>query len=199
RFAMEYVAQADVILALGTRLNMTGIMPQYDLDFWPRSATLIMNDNNPLALGADTPFDVGLVGDCAETARALETELTSRSAPVKSSEETLAEIREGKSQWWDQLHNEAGSAQTPLSPKLALKKIAEMTPEDAIVTADAGNATSFVTTYFQFTQGRSLMMPGTFGSMGGAFSNAIGAKISSPDRPVIAISGDGAWGTGLQE
>lgn len=199
QFAMEYLSQADVVLALGTRLNATGIMPQYDLDFWPRTATLIVNDSNPLTLGADIPFDIGLVGDCSETARLLQAELEARSLPVHSDTNTVAEIQQGKTRWWKRLTDEAGTAQTPLSPKLALKKIAEMTPDDAIVTADAGNATSFVTTYFQFKQGRSLMMPGTFGSMGGAFSNAIGAKIAQPDRPVIAISGDGAWGTGLQE
>ncbi|GGD31547.1 sulfoacetaldehyde acetyltransferase [Microbacterium faecale] len=199
KFAMEHSSHADVVLALGTRLNPTGTSPQYDVDFWPADARLILNDADPLNIGANHPIDVGLVGDCALTVDALVSALESRGIAPDRETATVSAIAEGKNAWWRTLSDEASGPASVLSPKAALLRLAELTPNNAIVTADAGNATSFVTTYFEFTRGRSLMMPGTFGSMGGAFANAIGAKVAAPERPVIAISGDGAWGTGLQE
>src|SRR5262249_60943385 len=69
--AMKLIAQADVVLALGTRLGPFGTLPQHGLDYWPRQAKIIQVDTDPRVLGLVKPISVGLHGDARATAASL--------------------------------------------------------------------------------------------------------------------------------
>ena len=74
-----------------------------------------------------------------------------------------------------------------------------MLPDDAIVATDIGNICSVANAYVRFSQPRSYLAALGFGNCGWAYPGALGAKIAAPERPVVAIVGDGAWGMSLNE
>src|SRR5688572_24135525 len=74
--AMELIAKADVVLALGTRLNPFSTLPGYGIDYWPKDAKLIQVDINPDRIGLTKPIAVGIVGDAKQVARQILAKLT---------------------------------------------------------------------------------------------------------------------------
>ena len=69
--AMQLIAQADVVLALGTRLNPFSTLPGYGIDYWPKNAAIIQVDINPNRIGLTKPVSVGIIGDAAKVAAAI--------------------------------------------------------------------------------------------------------------------------------
>jgi sulfoacetaldehyde acetyltransferase len=200
--AMKLLAQADVILALGTRLGPFGTLPQHDIEYWPKSAALIQVEVNPRRIGLVKKANVGVCGD----ARAATTELLHRLqtgntdvAARKNKTERLAEIKHQKDAWEAELNSWGQADGTPISPRRALRELEKALPPDAMVTTDIGNICSVSNSYLRFENPNSFFAAMSFGNCGYAFPTAIGAKVVRPDRPAIAYVGDGAWGMSLQE
>jgi sulfoacetaldehyde acetyltransferase len=200
--AMKLLAQADVILALGTRLGPFGTLPQHDIEYWPKSAALIQVEVNPRRIGLVKKANVGVCGD----ARAATTELLHRLqtgntdvAARKNKSERLAEIKHQKDAWEAELNSWGQADGTPISPRRALRELEKALPPDAMVTTDIGNICSVSNSYLRFENPNSFFAAMSFGNCGYAFPTAIGAKVVRPDRPAIAYVGDGAWGMSLQE
>src|SRR5437899_1636912 len=100
--AMKLIAQADVVLALGTRLGPFGTLPQHGLDYWPKQAQIIQVDSDPRMLGLVKPISVGIHGDARAAAGALIERLTARRlAGAGSRAERLSRIAAEKSAWED--------------------------------------------------------------------------------------------------
>lgn len=196
--AMKLLSDADVVLALGTRLNSFGTTPQYGLDFFPKEAKLIHNSINPLELGAQKPLTVGLVGDCRAVALQLVDAMKTRS-PSANKNEQLRRIEEEKASWSAELKEMSASAQKPIIPRRALWELAKAIPKNAIVVPDIGNIAGTASAYFGFSNARQWLAPGSLGGIGVAYPTALGAKLARPDVPVISIGGDGAWSMTLQE
>ncbi len=195
--AMRLINQADVVLALGTRLNAFGTIPQYDFDYFPKNAALIQNDINPMNLGMNWPLAVGLMGDAGEVTRQLISELAKSSR--KPSQRRLDQIALEKMQWEKELHDLSMSDATPMEPRRALWEIARAIPPETIVALDVGNITGQANSYFNFNSPRKYLGPGNLGGIGVGYSTALGAKRAMPDVPVLSISGDGAWSMTIQE
>lgn len=197
--AMKLVSSADVILALGTRLNGFGITPQYGIDFFPRSAQLIQNSINPLDIGATRPIVAGLVGDCRAVTRQLIERL--RQAPIASDRSRLeVDIREEMDAWAAKHRDMSTVAGDPIHPRRALWEVSRATPANAAIVADVGNISGSANSYFtQFAQGRRFFGAGSLGGIGVGFPTALGVSLGKPDLPVIALVGDGAWSMCLQE
>jgi sulfoacetaldehyde acetyltransferase len=198
--AMQVISEADAVLALGTRLNGFGTNPHYGVDYWPHAAKFIHNDIDPLQIGKDRPIAAGLPGDAGAVIEQLLTEL----GPTDSGhEERLAErksqLADVKAAWAYELDELSNSDSVPMSPKRALREISRAIPADAIVVPDVGNISGIAGAFFDFDEERQYLGPGTLGGIGVAYSTALGAKIARPERPVVAISGDGAWSMTLQE
>jgi sulfoacetaldehyde acetyltransferase len=200
--AMKLLAQADVILALGTRLGPFGTLPQHDIEYWPKAAALIQVEVNPRRIGLVKKANVGVCGD----ARAATTELLHRLqtgntdvAARKNKTERLAEIKHQKDAWEAELNSWGQADGTPISPRRALRELEKALPPDAMVTTDIGNICSVSNSYLRFENPNSFFAAMSFGNCGYAFPTAIGAKVVRPDRPAIAYVGDGAWGMSLQE
>src|SRR6266404_6064855 len=96
--AMEIIAKADVVLALGTRLNPFSTLPGYGIDYWPKAAKLIQVDLNPDRIGLTKPVTVGICGDAKLVARQILAKL-SPSAGDTSREERKALVHRTKSAW----------------------------------------------------------------------------------------------------
>jgi sulfoacetaldehyde acetyltransferase len=200
RAAMNLIARADVVLALGTRLGPFGTLPQYGLDYWPRDAKIIQVDADLRVLGLVKPVTIGIHGDASATAGALVEDLQHWHGCRPLNQERLDIIRAEKQAWAAELTGLAGENQPGrVDPRRALTELAKARPKDAMVATDIGNVCSVANSYLQFDEPNSFFAAMSFGNCGYAYPTAIGAKVGRPDRPSIAYIGDGAWGMSLAE
>ena len=196
--AMNLLSEADVVLALGTRLSVFGTLPQYGFDYFPREAKIVQVDINPRQLGRKWPVAVGIIGDAREATLAISRRLEARDGRP-TGEDRRARVREAKEAWLRELADLSASDSAPISPRRALQELAGALTEDAIVTTDIGNISSAANSYLRFSKPRKHLAALTFGNCGFAYPAALGAKLACPGDPVLAIVGDGAWGMSLHE
>jgi sulfoacetaldehyde acetyltransferase len=211
--AMGLVKQADVILALGTRLNPFSTLPQHDIEYWTGQAKIIQVDANPDMLGLAKPIDIGICGDARAVAQQLLGALDGHSAG-KPGDKRKDEIATRKSAWlqklagWDHEEDDSGSTwnararkdePNKMAPRQVLRAIQDGLPPDAMVSTDIGNICAMANSYLTFETPRSFFAPGMFGNCGYAFPSMMGAKLARPDRPAVALVGDGAFGISLNE
>jgi sulfoacetaldehyde acetyltransferase len=200
--AMKIIAQADVVLALGTRLGPFGTLPQHGLDYWPKGAKIIQVDADHHMLGLVKPIGVGVWGDARLAAAALLDRLKTSNRTVVAhgnKDARLAEVAKQKAAWESELDAWSLKDGSPIPPRRALRELERAMPKNAMVTTDIGNICSVSNSYLRFEKPRSFFAAMSFGNCGYAFPTAIGAKVAAPDRPAVAYVGDGAWGMSLQE
>ena len=211
--AMELISKADVVLALGTRLNPFSTLPGYGIDYWPTKAKVIQVDINSDRIGLTKKVAVAIQGDAKVVAEQLLEQLSSK-AGDDGRKEREALIHQTKSAWLQLLSsmdhedddpgttwNERCRDKEPdrMSPRMAWRAIQSALPKDAIISSDIGNNCAIGNAYPTFEQGRKYLAPGLFGPCGYGFPSILGAKIGNPDVPVIGFAGDGAFGISMNE
>jgi sulfoacetaldehyde acetyltransferase len=210
---MDLIKEADVILALGTRLNPFSTLPGYGMDYWPADAKIIQVDINPDRIGLTKKVSVGIVGDAAKVANGILSQL-SDTAGDEGRADRKAKIADTKSRWAQQLSsmdhedddpgtswNERARADKPdwMSPRMAWRAIQSALPKEAIISSDIGNNCAIGNAYPSFEEGRKYLAPGLFGPCGYGLPAIVGAKIGQPDVPVVGFAGDGAFGIAVNE
>ncbi|MBM3627029.1 MAG: sulfoacetaldehyde acetyltransferase [Alphaproteobacteria bacterium] len=211
--AMELIAKADVVLALGTRLNPFSTLPGYGIDYWPKAARIIQVDINPDRIGLSKPIGVGICGDARLVARQILAQLSPEAGNAGRAERK-ALIHQTKSAWLQALSsmdhedddpgtvwNANARSREPerMSPRQAWRAIQAGLPADAIISSDIGNNCAIGNAYPTFEKGRKYLAPGLFGPCGYGFPSIVGAKIGCPDTPVVGFAGDGAFGISMSE
>jgi len=200
--AMKLIAQADVVLALGTRLGPFGTLPQHGIEYWPKNAKIIQVDSDHRMLGLVKPITVGVCGDAKPAAADMLNRLQTGNVKIiahGNKDARLTELKKQKDAWEAELNTWGQADGSPIAPRRALRELEKAMPKNAMVTTDIGNICSVSNSYLRFEQPRSFFAAMSFGNCGYAFPTAIGAKVGAPDRPAIAYVGDGAWGMSLQE
>ncbi len=211
--AMELIAKADVVLALGTRLNPFSTLPGYGIDYWPKNATIIQVDMNPDRIGLTKKVTVGICGDAKMVSQQLLEKLSS-TAGDSGREDRKNLIHQTKSSWLQTLTSLDHEDDDPgtvwnkearerdkerMSPRQAWRAIQAGMPEDVIISSDIGNNCAIGNAYPTFEKGRKYLAPGLFGPCGYGFPSILGAKIGCPQIPVIGFAGDGAFGISMNE
>ena len=211
--AMETIAKADVVLALGTRLNPFSTLPGYGIDYWPKDAKLIQVDINSDRIGLTKKVTVGIQGDAKRVAEQLLSQL-STTAGDKGRQARKDLVAETRSRWLQQLSsmdhedddpgtnwNERARTREPerMSPRQAWRAIQSALPKEAIISTDIGNNCAIGNAYPTFEEGRKYLAPGLFGPCGYGFPSILGAKIGRPDVPCVGFAGDGAFGISMNE
>jgi len=211
--AMKLIAKADVVLALGTRLNPFSTLPGYGIDYWPKTAKIIQVDINPDRIGLTKPVTVGICGDAKLVAQSLLKQL-SPSAGNAGREERKSLIHQTKSRWLQTLSSMDHEDDDPgttwnadarkrepdrMSARQAWRAIQAGLPKNAIISSDIGNNCAIGNAYPTFDEGRKYLAPGLFGPCGYGFPVIIGAKIGNPDIPCVGFAGDGAFGISMSE
>ena len=210
---MELIAKADVVLALGTRLNPFSTLPGYGIDYWPKNAKIIQVDINPDRIGLTKPVTVGIVGDAKKVATSILNKLGPKAGDTgRATRKEL--IAKTKSAWAQELTsldhedddpgttwNERARTREPkkMSPRMAWRAIQSALPKDAIISSDIGNNCAIGNAYPTFEAGRKYLAPGLFGPCGYGLPSIMGAKIGQPDVPVVGFAGDGAFGISMNE
>ncbi len=211
--AMNLISKADVVLALGTRLNPFSTLPCYGIDYWPNSAKVIQVDINPDRLGLSKKITLGISADAKTTVK----EILDRLEPNAGNTDRQARkktIAETKSKWLQELSSMDNEEDDPgttwnidartreperMSPRMAWRAIQSALPQNAIISSDIGNNCAIGNAYPSFEEGRKYLAPGLFGPCGYGFPAIIGAKIACPNTPVVGFAGDGAFGISMNE
>ncbi|GBD11459.1 Sulfoacetaldehyde acetyltransferase [bacterium HR23] len=194
--AAEATQRADVVLALGTRLGHFTTF--YDYRYIPRDAQIIQVEIDPVEIGRTFPVAVGIQGDAQAVAQALLSALE-RVGPPPEREARLtfsAQLREKR---WRRLEAEGGMGTLPLKPQRVMYELRRALPPDASVVADAGAAPGYAQDRLFFSQPNTFFSSLDLGCVGSGFPMAIGVKMARPDRPVVALCGDGGFMMSVQE
>jgi len=185
--AMELISKADVVLALGTRLNPFSTLPGYGIDYWPTEAKIIQVDIN-----ADRIGGAGDAGRKEREALIQQTKSDWQATLVKMDHED-----DDPGTTWNERARDRDAER--MSPRQAWRAIMEALPKDAIISSDIGNNCAIGNAYPTFEEGRKYLAPGLFGPCGYGFPSIIGAKVGCPDVPVVGFAGDGAFGISMSE
>ncbi len=213
--AMKLISQADVVLALGSRLGPFGTLPQHGMDYWPKDAKIVQVDADHKMLGLVKKISVGICGDAGAAAGALLARLSDQTLDCDDTRKArAARIQEEKEAWereldeWthekdpfslDMIEEQKREGGGWLHPRQVLRELEKAMPEDVMVSTDIGNINSVANSYLRFERPRSFFAAMSWGNCGYAFPTIIGAKVAAPDRPAISYAGDGAWGMSLME
>ena len=210
---MELISKADVVLALGTRLNPFSTLPGYGIDYWPKNAKIIQVDMNSDRIGLTKKVTVGICGDAKLVTQQLLSKLSSNAGDLDRQKRKDL-IHQTKSAWLQKLSSLDHEDDDPgtvwnkearerdkdrMSPRQAWRAIQAGMPKDVIISSDIGNNCAIGNAYPTFEKGRKYLAPGLFGPCGYGFPAILGAKIGCPKTPVIGFAGDGAFGISMNE
>ena len=191
----EATRNADVILAVGTRLSQSTTF--YDNRFIPADARIIQIEIDPEELGRNYPVAVGIEGDAKAVMEGL-LERVQQSEPHPNSD-WISEITDWAARRKERLEEEGRLSSLPLKPQRVYAEIRKVMPRDAIVALDAGLAPNFGQDRLDFYEPRSLLTSLDLGGLGFSFPASLGAKFAAPHRPVVNFNGDGGFLFNAQE
>lgn len=193
--ASRLVKEADVILALGTRLGFNSTF--YSYDNINADAAIIQVEIEPTAIGRYFPVSMGIWGDARETAKHLTATLQSMANRQKAEAWVSAYKKEREE--FLQTRDRDADMTDPIQPSGLFKVMRDVFPNDAMVTMDAGTLCLQATDALQYGGPRSLFTPLDFGLVGFSFACGLGAKLACPERPMISLMGDGGFGMTVSE
>lgn len=193
--ASRLVKEADVILALGTRLGFNATF--YTYDNINKAAKIIQVELEPTAIGRFFPVEMGIWADAPTTAIQLR-EAVERLGKRAEADRWIHEFQIERSAYLAQ--RDADAIETnPTQPSGLFKALRGVIPQDAIVTMDAGTLCLQATDALNYYEPKSLFTPLDFGLVGFSFACGLGAKLACPDRPVVSLMGDGGFGMTVSE
>jgi pyruvate dehydrogenase (quinone) len=171
----------DTLLMVGTSFPYSEWLPE------PGQARAVQIDIDPRNLSMRYPTEVPLTGDAQATLQALRP-LLRRKEERSWQEEIAANVR----RWWQILDEQAHLEADPVNPQLVFHELSARLPDGAILLADSGSATNWWARHLRLRDGMLAALSGTLASMGPAVPYALAAKMAHPQRPVVAVLGDGA-------
>ena len=177
----DMMTECDTLLMVGSGFPYSEFMPKEG------QARGVQIDIKPDMLSLRYPMEVNLVGDAAETLRALLPLL------AQKTDTSWRELIAGNvSEWWTTMENRAMAPAHPVNPQRVAWELSPRLPDRAIVTSDSGSCANWFARDVKLRRGMMASLSGGLASMGAAVPYAIAAKFAHPDRPVVALVGDGA-------
>lgn len=194
--ASRLVREADVILALGTRLGFNSTFYSYD-NINP-DAAIIHVELEPTAIGRYFPIDVGIWADAPTAARQLTDAISAQKARQQVDAWT-AQFKDERAAYRAKRDADAVMDAALIQPSGLFKTLRDVLPQEAAFTMDAGTLCLQATDAMNYWQPKSLFTPLDFGLVGFSFACGLGVKLAQPDRPVISMMGDGGFGMTISE
>ncbi|HXF66090.1 MAG TPA: thiamine pyrophosphate-binding protein [Burkholderiales bacterium] len=195
--ATGLVREADLILALGTRLGFN--TTRFSSEIVTPGAKIVQVDIEPLAIGRYYPVALGIVGDAGAVAGALADlveALPAERAPWRARNEKFARDRR---ELWRGREEIAGRGARPLHPETIYSELRKVAPRNALFTIDAGTTCLQATDKLPCHTVPSLIAPLDCGNIGFSYAAGLGAKVAAPERTVISLAGDGGFGMTMGE
>ncbi|WP_007024016.1 thiamine pyrophosphate-requiring protein [Saccharomonospora iraqiensis] len=181
RPSYELMRDCDTLLIVGSNLPYSQFLPEFG------QARAVQIDIDGGMIGMRYPTEVNLVGEAKATLRALLPLLEPK--PDRAWRET---VERNVGSWWKTLRDQAMLDADPVNPMRVVHELSERIPTDAIVTADSGSSTNWYARNLKMRGRMRGSLSGTLATMGAGVPYAVGAKFAHPDRPAVALVGDGA-------
>ncbi|MBI4202944.1 MAG: thiamine pyrophosphate-binding protein [Chloroflexi bacterium] len=189
--AAEAMAKADVILALGSRLNQPSTGWNYNVI--QRGAKIIQIDIDPAEIGRNYPVRVGMVGDAQTAARQLLEALREQLPEGRANPGWRGEIEALAARRRARLASEASLGGDPMMPQRVYTELRKALPTDCMVTIDAGVAPGLAYDRLEFESPRTMFNYAQHGGLGMGYCVGLGTKVGRPERPALSITGDGGF------
>ncbi len=181
RPSYDLMMECDTLFMIGSSFPYSEFLPK------PGQARGVQIDLDGRMIGIRYPMDVNLVGDSRATLRRLLPRLRR-----KEDRSWLEGIEDGMRRWWEVIESRAMDTANPVNPERVFWDLSPRLPERSIVTCDSGSSANWFARDLKIRKGMRCSLSGNLATMGSGVPYAIGAKFAYPDRPVVALVGDGA-------
>lgn len=171
----------DTLLVVGSRFPYAEFLPEEG------QARGVQIDLDARMLSLRYPMEIGLVGDAKATLRALLPRLEPRES--RTFRDT---VERDVAAWWEKLARRAAIEADPINPERVLSALSARLPDAAMLACDAGNSVHWFSRHLRVRRGMAVLHSGFLSAMGSSIPYALAAKLAHPDRPAIAVIGDGA-------
>ncbi len=182
RPSYELMRDCDTLLTIGSSFPYTQFLPEFG------KARGVQIDIDPHMIGMRYPYEVNLVGDAKATLQRLIPLLDAE----RGEREWYATVCDNVKRWRDVMDRRAQQSADPINPEYVARALDPLLPDNAIVTSDSGSTANWYARHLTMRPGMRSSLSGTLATMGPGVPYAIGAKFAHPDRPAIALVGDGA-------
>lgn len=189
--------EADLILAIGTRLGFNTMF--YTYEYMSQTAKIVQIDVDPLSIGRYYPIEVGVVADPGNTARVLAEALKDFDAAKAPWAARNVTFKRDRAEMLKKRDATGAGKASPMRPERVFAELRSVLPRDAIVSIDAGTLCLQATDQMTYFEPPALMTPLDFGLIGMSYAAGLGAKLAAPKRPVLTLIGDGGFGIGMTE
>ena len=189
--AHEAMDKADVILALGTKINQAS--SSWDYSVINEDTKIIQVDIDPVEIGRNYPVSVGIVGDAQSVAQQIIEAVRELSPDGKSNNKWRSEFQSIAQKRIKRLESERALVDEPMMPQQVFPELAKSMPKGSMVTIDAGVAPGLAYDRIFFEEPRTMFNYAGQGALGMGFSVGLGTKLGRPDRTAISIHGDGGF------
>jgi pyruvate dehydrogenase (quinone) len=181
RPSYELMRDCDTLLVIGSSFPYSQFLPEFD------QARAVQIDVDAKMVGLRYPFEVNLVGDARETLLRLLPLLEAKDD--RSWRET---VEDNAARWWEVMQRRAAVEADPINPEYVIHALDALLPQDAMIAADSGSSANWYARHLRMRGSMRGSLSGTLATMGPGVPYMIGAKFAHPDRPAIALVGDGA-------
>ncbi|MFG2495652.1 thiamine pyrophosphate-requiring protein [Streptomyces caniferus] len=181
RPSYDLMQGCDTLLVIGSSFPYTQFLPELD------QARAVQIDIDPHMVGLRYPFEVNLVGDARATLQALLPQLQRKEHGA-----WRKKIEKSTARWWEVMEGRAAVDAEPINPEYVVHALDALLPDDVILAADSGSAANWYARHLRMRGTMRGSLSGTLATMGPGVPYVIGAKFAHPERPAVAIVGDGA-------
>ncbi|MFH8407779.1 thiamine pyrophosphate-requiring protein [Streptomyces sp. NPDC018019] len=181
RPSYELMQECDTLLVIGSSFPYSQFLPEYG------QARAVQIDIDPFMVGLRYPFEVNLVGDASKTLERLLPLLQHKKA-----RKWREQIESNVKRWWQVMERRAAVEADPINPEYVVHALDAHLPDNVILAADSGSAANWYARHLRMRGGMRGSLSGTLATMGPGVPYVIGAKFAHPERPALAIVGDGA-------
>ena len=194
--ASNLTREADVIIAIGTRLGFNSTF--YTYDDLNKKAQIIQIELEKKMLGRYFPISVGICADAGTATKQIYNEVKAQKLISKTKNWTQKYLNE-RSIYLKNRDNESHLNKFPIQPKGLFKQLRSVLPKNSAVTLDAGTLCLQATDALEYYNPPSLFTPLDFGLVGFSFACGLGVKVAQPNKTVVSLMGDGGFGMTISE
>ena len=196
KVASSLVQEADLILAIGTRLGFNSTF--YSYDNISKSAKIVQIDIDPISIGRYFPVEIGIQGDVKIFLAQLNSLLKNRILN-NNHHDWIQNFIKKKIEYYKKRDEDADTNSKIIQPSGLFKELRNLIPKNSSITLDAGTLCLQATDEFNFFESKSLFTPLDFGLVGFSFAAGLGVKLAKPHSPVFSLMGDGGFGMTVSE
>ncbi|MFB7762109.1 thiamine pyrophosphate-requiring protein [Streptomyces xiamenensis] len=181
RPSYELMQGCDTLLTIGSSFPYAQFLPEFG------QARAVQIEIDPHMAGMRYPYEVNLIGDAATALR----ELLPLLEPKKHGK-WRKDLERDVARWWEVMDRRAATEADPVNPEYVAAALSPLLPDDVMLAADSGSAANWYARHLRLRPGMRGSLSGTLATMGPGVPYLIGAKFAHPERPAIALVGDGA-------